>query len=59
MELLRLSRQSAKRRRVSLMVRKIATRTGWMILIWLGSVLALLAVSALLRWLMTLAGLHS
>ncbi|WP_072171005.1 DUF2474 family protein [Trabulsiella odontotermitis] len=41
------------------MVRKIATRTGWMILIWLGSVLALLAVSALLRWLMTLAGLHS
>ncbi|WHP29451.1 DUF2474 family protein [Trabulsiella odontotermitis] len=41
------------------MVRKIAVRAGWMVLIWLGSVLALLAVSSLLRWLMTLAGLHT
>ncbi|WP_301212278.1 DUF2474 domain-containing protein [Yersinia sp. 22-579] len=34
-------------------------RVGWMLLIWCGSVLALLAVSMLFRMMMTAAGMKS
>ncbi|AMO49598.1 Hypothetical protein AKI40_3218 [Enterobacter sp. FY-07] len=58
-ELLRVPRQSAAWRGVSLMKQTFLNRLIWMLLIWGGSVMALFAVSMVFRLLMSAAGFKS